>query len=219
LYGRGIVRIAKSREGLAQWVLVCLTVLVFTSCSNRKLGSQAGNKVTPSESSRNALLLKYSQEHNAILNWKTSFADKKRPLTVDFQRALARHDGHPTTFEARLRDVYLLSDRLFMLLSVKDSPRRLDLVLEVPPGLEEQVSKPDFNEKKDLIVLADVESVDRPLPGISEPDVLVAHGKCVAVYGYDQSGPPGSPEGNPGRMRRLLSWFAAKWSRMRGSEK
>lgn len=174
-------------------LVICLAVL---GCSRLKMvGKQA--KTAFRESSREAVLLKYSQERNAILNWKASFANKKRPLTLDFQRALARHDGHPTTFEARLRDVFLVSDRLFVLLSINDSPRKLDLVLEVPAGLEEQVSKLDLNDKNDLIVLGDIESVDRPLSGISEPDALVAHGKCVAIYGFEQPKPPENPKDSP----------------------
>lgn len=167
-------------------LLICLTAL---ACSRLKLVGKQAKKIFR-ESSREAILLKYAQEHNAILNWKASFADKKRPLTVDFQRALARHDGHPTTFEARFRDTFLRSEKLFVLLSVNDSPHKLDLVLEVPPALDEQVSKLDLNEQKDLIVLADIEAVDRPISARTESDSLVAQGKCVAIYRYGQSKPP-----------------------------
>ena len=109
-------------------LLICLAAL---GCSRLKLaGKQA--KTAFRESSREKILLKYAQEHNAILNWKASFPDKKRPLTVDFQRALARYDGHPTAFEVRLIDAFLQSEKLFVLVSVNDSPRKLTLVLEVP---------------------------------------------------------------------------------------
>jgi hypothetical protein len=175
-------------------LLICLTPL---ACSRLKLaGKQA--KETFRESSKEAILLKYAQENNAILNWKAPFAHKKRPLTVDFQRALVRLDGHPTALEAKPLDVFFQSEKLFVLLSVSDCPRKLNLVLEAPAFLQEQVSKLDLNEKKDLIVIADIESVDRPLSGASEPDVLVAHGKCVAIYGYDQPKPPNNPKDSHG---------------------
>lgn len=175
-------------------LLLCLTLSVSLSCSRAKEAGKPSKIAAPPESSREGVLWKYSQQHNAILNWKATFADKKSPLTLDFQRALVRLDGHPTTFEARLVDVFLLSQRVYLLVSVSDSPRKLNLLLEVPAEIQEQVSKLDLGSRKDLIVLADIESVDRPLSATSEPESLVAHGKCVALYDFDQHKPPETPQ-------------------------
>jgi hypothetical protein len=169
--------------------LLCLAFLVGLSCSTAQKDGRAGKPTAPAESSREGILLRHSEEHNAILNWMAPLAGKKVPLTFDFQKALVRGDGHPTTFEARPLDVFLMSQRLYLLVSVAGSPRALNLVLEVPAELSERVSSLDLAGKKDLIVLADIESVDRPLPGTEEPDVLVAHGKCVALYDFDQPKP------------------------------
>ena len=175
----------------AGYLLICLAAL---GCSGTKLGGLRGRRMSSGDSSRNGILLKRSEEHNAILNWKAPLSGKRNPLTLDFQRALVRADGHPTTFEARIRDVFSKSDKEFLLLSASDSPRKLDLVLEVPPAIEEQVLALASGESRDVVAIADIGSVDRADPGATGPDLLVARGTCVALYDFSPPKPPEAPK-------------------------